>query len=346
MAPVFVAVLPASNYTYAEVQSGENQCNWNNGHVRAFAFIGGVVKIVIPDNLKTGVTKPDYYEPSINLAYQELAEYYQITVLPARVRKPRDKGKVENAVQNVERWIIAPLRNRIFFSLAEANQAIREKLDELNNKMMLAAGCTRRQEFEDINLPNLKPLPEKPYEYAVRKTARVNIDYHVEFEKHFYSVPHTLIHQEVDLRVTEHLVEVFHKGKGVAIHPRSSKAGGYTTLREHMPPNHQFLNKINTQQLLTWAEKVGPQTYNFINTTLKSRSFPEQAYRSCLGILNLAKKYPSSRLEQACQAALESKSLSYKAVKDELEWLAKQTTPSIPEALPAHDNIRGHEYYQ
>jgi len=346
MAPVFVAVLPASNYTYAEAQSGENQCNWNNGHVRAFAFIGGVVKIVIPDNLKTGVTKPDYYEPSINLAYQELAAYYQIAVLPARVRKPRDKGKVENAVQNVERWVIAPLRNRTFFSLAEANQAIREKLDELNNKMMLATGRTRHQEFEDIDLPNLKPLPEKPYEYAVRKTARVNIDYHVEFEKHFYSVPHPLIHQEVDLRVTEHLVEVFHKGKGVATHLHSSKAGGYTTLREHMPPNHQFLNKIDTKQLLSWAEKVGPQTHEFINATLKSRSFPEQAYRSCLGILNLAKKYPSSRLEQACQAALESKSLSYKAVKDELEWLAKQETPSIPEALPAHDNIRGHEYYQ
>jgi len=346
MAPVFVAVLPASNYTYAEAQSGENQCNWNNGHVRAFGFWGGVVKIVMPDNLKTGVSKPDYYEPSINLAYQELAEYYQIAVLPARVRKPRDKGKVENAVQNVERWVIAPLRNRTFFSLAEANRAIREKLDELNNKVMLAVGRTRRQEFEDIDLPNLRPLPEKPYEYAVRKTARANIDYHVEFEKHYYSVPHSLIHQEVDLRVTEHLVEVFHKGKGVATHPRSSKAGGYTTLREHMPPNHQFLSKINSRQLLAWAEEVGPQTHNFINTALKSRSFPEQAYRSCLGILNLAKKYPSSRLEQACQAALESKSLSYKAVKDELEWLAKQATPSIPEALPAHDNIRGHEYYQ
>jgi len=289
MAPVFVAILPGSNYTYAEAQSGETQCNWNNVHVRAFTFFGGVVKIVVPDNLKTGVTKPDYYEPSINLSYQELAEYYQIAVLPARVRKPRDKGKVENAVQNVERWVIAPLRNRTFFSLAETNHAIREKLEELNNKVMPGMGRTRRQEFEEIDLPNLRPLPEKPYEYAIRKTARVNIDYHVEFEKHFYSVPYLLIHQEVDLRVTEHLVQVFHKGKDVAVHSRSSKSGGYTTLREHMPPNHQFMDKINSNQLLSWAKNIGPQTRELIHPTHKSRLFPEQVFRFCLGILNLAK---------------------------------------------------------
>ena len=346
MAPVFVAVLPASNYTYAEAQSGENQCNWNNGHVRAFTFIGGLVKIIVPDNLKTGVSKPDYYEPSINPAYQELAEHYRVAVLPARVRKPRDKGKVENAVQNVERWVIAPLRNRTFFSLTEANRAIWEKLDEFNNKMMLAVGRTRRREFEEIDLPNLRPLPEKPYEYAIRKTARVNMDYHVELEKHFYSAPHSLIHQEVDLRVTEHLVQVFHKGKSVAIHPRSFKPGGYTTLHEHMPPNHQFMDRINASQLLSWAEKVGPQTHKLIQATLKSRPYPEQAFRSCLGILNLAKKHPHSCVELACQAVLQTKFLSYKAVKNELDWLMKQTPPPVSPSLPAHDNIRGHEYYQ
>jgi len=346
MAPVFVAVLPASNYAYAEAQSGEDQCNWNNGHARSFIFYGGVVKIVIPDNLKTGVTRPDYYEPDINISYQELAEHYQIAILPARVRKPRDKGKVENAVQNVERWVIAPLRNRVFFSLADANRAIREKLDGFNNKMMLAVGRTRRQEFEEIDLPNLRPLPEKPYEYAIRKTARVNIDYHVEFEKHFYSTPHSLIHQEVDLRVTEHLVQIFHKSKNVAVHLRSSKAGGYTTLHEHMPPNHQFMDKINVNQLLFWAEKVGPQTHDLIHATLKSRPYPEQAFRSCLGVLNLAKKHPSSRMELACQVVLQNKSLSYKAVKDELDWLMKQTPLPVSETLPAHDNIRGHKYYR
>ncbi len=344
--PVFVAVLPASNYTYAEAQSSENQCNWNNGHVRAFGFFGGVVKIVVPDNLKTGVQKPNYYEPDINPAYQELAEHYQFAVLPTRVRKPRDKGKVENGVQNIERWVIAPLRKRTFFSLAEANQAIRKQLDQLNNKVMQAVGRTRRQEFEDLDRPNLRPLPIKPYEYAVRKTARVNIDYHVEFEKHFYSVPHTLIHQEVDLRITEHLVEIFHKGKVVAIHPRSFKFGSYSTLHEHMPRNHQFMDQINAKQLLLWAEEVGPRTFDFINATLQSRPFPEQAYRSCLGVLNLAKKHPYSRIEQACQAVMETKTLSYKAVKDELDWLIKQTVPPTIEVLPVHDNIRGQEYYQ
>jgi len=345
--PVFVAELPASNYIYAEAQSSENQCNWNNGHVRAIEFFGGVVRIVVPDNLKTGITKPNYYEPDINPAYQELAEHYQFAVLPARVKKPRDKGKIENGVQNVERWVIAPLRNRTFFSLAEVNQAIREQVDRLNNKVMLAVGKTRRQEFEDLDQPNLRPIPEKPYEYAVRKTARVNIDYHVEFEKHFYSVPYSLIHQEVDLHVTEHMLEVFHKGKSVAIHARSFKPGRYSTLREHMPPNHQFMDRVNAKQLIHWAETVGPQTAALINATLQSRPFPEQAYRSCLGILSLAKKYPNSQMERACQAALEAQTFSYKAVKDELDWLTKQPAlPVIPETLPAHANIRGDKYYQ
>jgi transposase len=345
--PVFVAELPASNYIYAEAQSSENQCNWNNGHVRAIEFFGGVVRIVVPDNLKTGITKPNYYEPDINPAYQELAEHYQFAVLPARVKKPRDKGKIENGVQNVERWVNAPLRNRTFFSLAEVNQAIREQVDRLNNKVMLAVGKTRRQEFEDIDQPNLRPIPEKPYEYAVRKTARVNIDYHVEFEKHFYSVPYSLIHQEVDLHVTEHMLEVFHKGKSVAIHARSFKPGRYSTLREHMPPNHQFMDRVNAKQLIHWAETVGPQTAALINATLQSRPFPEQAYRSCLGILSLAKKYPNSQMERACQAALEAQTFSYKAVKDELDWLTKQPAlPVTPETLPAHANIRGDKYYQ
>lgn len=346
-ASVFVAILPASNYTYAEAQSSENQCNWNNGHVRAIEFFGGVVKIVVPDNLKTGVQKPNYYEPDINPAYQELAEHYQFAVLPTRIKKPKDKGKVENGVQNVERWVIAPLRKRTFFSLAELNQAIREQLDQLNNKVMLAVGRTRRQEFEDLDRPNLRPVPEKPYEYAVRKTARVNIDYHVEFEKHLYSVPHVLIHQEVELHATEHMLEIFHKGKSVAIHPRSFKPGRFSTLHEHMPPNHQFVDRVNPEFLLQWANSVGPHTTALINATLKSRSFPEQAYRSCLGILSLAKKHLPSQIEQACQAAMEAKTFSYKAVKEELDWLSKQAAlPVTPETLPTHANIRGHEYYQ
>ena len=243
--------------------------------------------------------------------------------------------------------MIAPLRKRTFFSLAEVNRAIREQLDKLNHKVMLAVGRSRRQEFEDIDQPNLRPIPEKPYEYAIRKTARVHIDYHVEFEKHLYSVPHRLIHQEVDLRATEHMLEIFYKGKSVAVHPRSFKPGRFSTLREHMPPNHLFVDQVNAKQLLQWAEAVGPQTTALISATLKSRPFPEQAYRSCLGILSLAKKHPTSRIEQACQAALEAKTFSYKVVKEELDWLSKQPAlPITPETLPTHANIRGHDYYQ
>jgi len=212
---------------------------------------------------------------------------------------------------------------------------------------MLAVGRTRRQEFEDIDQPYLRPIPEKPYEYAARKIARVNIDYHVEFDKHLYSVPHSLIHQEVDLHVTEHMVEIFHKGKSVAVHPRSFKPGRFSTLHEHMPPNHQFVDQVNAKQLIHWAETVGPQTAAFITATLKSRPFPEQAYRSCLGVLSLAKKHPHSQIELACQAVLEAKIFSYKAVKEELDWLSKQTAlPVTPEILPAHANIRGDKYYQ
>src|SRR5450759_4691528 len=211
-ASVFVAILPASNYTYAEAQASENQCNWNNGHVRAFEFFGGMVRIIIPDNFKTGVQKPNYYEPDLNPAYQELAEYYQFAVIPARVRRPKDKGKIENGVQNVERWVIAPLRKRTFFSLLEANQAIQTQLEWFNHKPMQAVGRSRREEFEEIDQPNLRALPEKPYEYAERKTARVNLDYHIEFDKHLYSVPYRLIHQKVEIRATERMVEIFSKG--------------------------------------------------------------------------------------------------------------------------------------
>jgi len=343
---VFVAILPASNYIYAEAQSSENQCNWNNGHVRALEYFGGVPKIVVPDNLRTGITKPNYYEPGVNLAYQDLAEYYRFAVLPARVRRPRDKGAGENGVQNVERWVIAPLRNCKFFSVHEVNLAFREKLDRLNNKVMQSVGRTRRQEFEEIDQPNLRPLPEKPYEYAERKTATVNMDYHIEFDEHLYSVPHALIHQVVDVFATERMVEIRHHGKSVAIHPRNFRKGRFSTLREHMPANHQFMEDINPERLIEWAIRIGPQTAALVEATLRSRPFPEQAYRSCLGILSLARKYDPVLLEQACQSVFEAKEFSYKALVQELIYLQKQVTAPLVETLPTHENIRGAEYYQ
>ena len=343
---VFVATLPASNYLYAEPHLNEDQKNWNNGHARAFEYFGGVVKIVVPDNLKTGITKPNYYEPGVNLAYQDLAEYYKFAVLPARVRKPKDKGAVENGVQNVERWVIAPLRNCQFFSFHEVQTAIRVQLEVLNNRTMQGSGQSRRQEFEAIDLPNLRPLPERPYEYAEWKIATVHIDYHVEFENHLYSVPFHLIHQRVEIRATEKMVEIFHQGKSVAIHPRNYRKARYSTQQAHMPANHQFITEINSDKLLEWAEKIGPHTLTLIQAALKSRDYPEQAYRTCLGILKLAKKYSPVHMETACQIIFESKVFSYKSLEQELIFLQKKPASQGVEALPTHENIRGAEYYQ
>lgn len=345
-ASVFVAVLPASNYSYAEVQPQENQCNWNNAHVRAFEFFGGVVRIVVPDNLATGITKPNYFEPGVNNAYQELAEHYKFAVLPARVRKPRDKGKVENGVLNVERWVIAPLRHRTFFSVYEAEKAVKEELHKLNNKIMKAVGRSRLQEFEEIDRPNLQPLPEHKYEYVQTKTAKVNIDYHIEFDKHFYSVPYRLIHQRVEVRASERMLEIYYKGKPVASHPRSFRMGRFSTLREHMPDNHKFMEDLSAEHLIQWAEAIGPHTTSLVQAALQAKDIPQQAYRTCLGVIRLGKKYPYPLLEQACQAAFEARVFSYSAVKQELDLLQKQESSTIMESLPSHENIRGAEYYQ
>jgi transposase len=342
-APVFVATFPASNYVYAEVQPSQELCHWINGHVRAFEFFGGLPKILRPDNPKTGVKSPNYYEPDLNPTYQEMAEYYQVAVLPARVRKPRDKGNVENGVQNVTRWVLAPLRHQTFFSEAEANRAIKPLLEGLNNRIMMHIGKSRRQLFEELDQPELRPLPEKAYQFATWKIAKVNIDYHIAFEKHFYSVPHTLIHQQVEIRASERMVEIFHKGQQVALHPRSRVSGRFSTRPEHMPSNHRFILELNADWLIRQAQAIGPQTSQYLNALLRARTFPEQAYRSCLGVLSLARKYPSSLLETACQRLQEAHLLSYGDLKSELEALAPQS--STDKRAGKHENIRGKTYY-
>jgi transposase len=342
-APVFVATLPASDYVYAEAQPSQELCHWINGHLRAFSFFGGLPKILRPDNLKTGVKSPNYYEPDLNPTYQEMAEYYQVAVVPTRVRKPRDKSHVENGVQNVERWVLAPLRNRTFFSLAEANRAILPMVEALNQKEMAHLGKSRRELFEEVDRPELRPLPAKPYQFAAWKTARVNIDYHVAFDKHYYSVPHTLIHQEVQIKATERLVEVFHKGKQVALHPRNLTPGRFSTRAEHMPSNHRFVFELDAGWLLHQAQAIGSHTTHYLESLLQSRSFPEQAYRSCLGVLSLARKYPYPLLEAACERAHQAHLFSYKELKAELEALARRS-PQPPTPL-VHENIRGETYY-
>jgi transposase len=346
-APVFVATLPASNYLYAEVQPSQESCHWINGHVRAFEFFGGVARILRPDNPKTGVKRPDYYEPDINPTYQAMAEHYHVAVLPARVRKPKDKAHVENGVQNVERWVIAPLRNRTFFSVGEANRVLKPLLEALNNRPMTHLGKSRRQLFEELDQPALSPLPEKPYQFAFWKTVKVNIDYHVAFEKHFYSVPHILIHQQVEIKATERMVEIFHKGKQVAVHLRIAAAGRFSTCAEHMPSNHRFILELDAGWLLKQAETVGPQTGQYVTALLYARTFPEQAYRSCLGVLSLAHKYPASLLETACEHLLEAHLFSYRYLKNELQVLSQTSASpaSQPTLFPVHENIRGEIYY-
>lgn len=344
---IFVATHGASNYTYAEAQPSQEMAHWIGGHVRAHAFFGGVTQLIVPDNLKQGVKSPCWYDPDINQTYLEWAQWYGVAVLPARVKQPRGKAKVENAVLVMERWILARLRNRTFFSLADLNRVIRELLTELNDKPMQITKKSRREEFEKIDFPALKPLPARPYEYATYKMARVNIDYHVEYEKHFYSVPFTLIHEEVRIRATENMLEIFHKSQreAVASHPRSSALGRYSTQTAHMPTKHQKVGEWNAERILRWAEQTGPQTAQFIQALLVSRQHPEQAFRCCLGVLRLSSRYSKQQMETACQSAYEGRVFSYRGVKELLEN-QPSSSPSEPVQLPLHENIRGTTYYQ
>ena len=351
-AQIFVATLAASSYTYAEAQSSQTLPNWIGGHLRAFAFFGGLPRLLKPDNLKAGVKSPNYYEPDINPTYQEMAEYYGVGVLPTRVRKPKDKPHAENAVQNVERWVLAPLRNQTFFSIAEANQAMKLLLKALNNRRMEHLGKSRRELFEELDRPALRPLPKQPYKFAFWKTAKVNIDYHVEFEKHFYSVPSQLLHADIEIRATERLVEIYHQGKQVAIHPRSATLGKYSTRPEHMPSNHRFVLDTTgatygtPERLLYWAQQIGPITVQFIEAILASRRYPEQAYRSCLGVLSLSRKHNQQAMETASQRMLNAHLLSYRDLKSELESMDNAISNVEQLPLPFHENIRGKTYYQ
>jgi transposase len=346
-AQIFIGVLGASNYTYAEAQWHQDLPNWIGAHVRMFAFLGGVPHIVIPDNLKAGVKHPCRYEPDLNPTYQDLAQHYGTAIIPTRVRKPRDKAKVEVGVQVVERWILARLRNRTFFGLADLNQAIRELLEELNDRVMEHLGRSRRQLFRELDQPALKPLPQQRYEYATWKKARVNIDYHVEFEKHYYSVPYGLVHKEVFVRATQFTIEIFHNNQRVASHRRSNARGRHSTLSDHMPPAHQQYLDWSPERFSRWARTIGPHTAQAIHALLHSRQHPQQAYRSCLGLLRLADHYGKDRLEAACRRALPAGIHTYKGVKNILDAQLDQVQLEEPSTVvpKTHENIRGRTYY-
>ena len=348
---LFVATLGSSNYTFAEASLAQDLPSWIQSHVHALEFLGGVPHILVPDNLKVGVTHPSRYEPDLNPTYQDLAEHYGTVVIPARIGKPQDKAKVEAAVLLAERWILAALRNHTFFSLAELNQAIAEKLQGLNTRPFQKLPMTRKALFESLDKPALKPLPDSPYKFAEWKKARVNIDYHVEVDRHYYSVPYQLVKQRVEVRLTTTTVEVLFKNRRVASHARSYRPGGFTTLPEHMPKSHQKYLQWTPSRIIQWAGKTGPQTQKLVTTILQNRPHPEQGFRSCLGIIRLGQHYSPQRLEAACARALWIKAHSYKNVESILKkGLDRQPLGGHPpqSSSPAlyHENLRGKEYYQ
>lgn len=348
-AQIFIATFGASNYTYAEATLTQSLPDWIRSHTRAFEFFGGSPHILVPDNLKAGVTHPSRYEPDINPTYHEMAKHYGTVVIPARVKKPRDKAKVESAVRFVENRILAALRNHTFFSLSELNKVVAEKVHELNNLKFQKLDTTRYELFLKTDKPQLRPLPTKNYEYAEWKKTRVNMDYHIEFERHYYSVPYRHRKEQVDIRYTGTIIEIFSKSKRIALHQRNYKQGGFTTNADHMPTSHKQYLKWTPQRIIRWAYKNGPRTGQLVMGIMNSRRHHEQGFRACMGIMRLGRQYSQERLEKACERAVNIKSFSYKSVESILkQGLDKVplTSESCDQEPVDHINIRGKYYYQ
>jgi transposase len=348
-ASIFVGVLGASNYTYAEASWSQELPDWIGAHVRLFAFLDGVVEILVPDNLRSAVTCAHRYEPEINPTYRELARHYGVAVIPARAARPRDKAKAEAGVLLVERWVLARLRNRQFFSLAELNAAIAALLHELNMRPFKKLPGSRASAFAEIDRPALKALPTQPYEFAEWKKVRVHIDYHIEFARHYYSVPHALVGKQLEARVTASTVELFHRGVRVASHLRSRRASGFSTRPEHMPASHREYAKWTPERLGEWAATIGPASAAVIGAILAARRHPQQGFRAALGVLRLGKHYSNPRLEAACERAHRLRITSFKSIesilKNNLERAPLVEEPT-PRQLPLiHENIRGPEFY-
>ena len=344
---IFVAVLGASNYTYAEAVADLCLPSWISSHIRAFEFFEGAPEIVVPDNTKCAVIKPDRYEPDLNPAFAGMAAHYHTAIIPARVAKPRDKAKVEAGVLLVERWILAALRNRQFFSVAEVNDAIAELLERLNNRRFKRIPATRRELFDRLDKLALHPLPPTRYEFLEWRTAKVGIDYHIWAAKHLYSVPYQLVGAQVDVRLSSVTVEILHKNRRVASHVRSYVEGGFTTNPEHRPKSHQAQLEWTPSRIIAWADKTGPSTAALVKRILESRPHPEMGYRSCLGVIRLGKEYGRERVEAAAIRALSANVTSYKSLKNILDnGLDKVQDKKITTlTLPVHSNIRGVDYY-
>jgi len=351
-AQVFVAVLGASNYTFACASWSQKQADWLSAHVQAFEFFGGVPELVVPDNLKSAVSKTHRYEPDINPAYQQLAAHYGVAVVPARPYKPKDKSKAEVGVQIVERWIMARLRHQTFFTLASLNQVIRFLLDDLNQRAFKKLPGSRLSQFQQLDKPVLRALPSQPYEYAEIKQARVHIDYHIEYDKHYYSVPHHLVKQQIEVQASDTVVAIYHHGQRITSHPRSRRQGAHSTCIEHMPRNHQAMSEWSPARFLNWAGEIGEETRAVVDHLLQEKRHKEQSYRRILALLSNAKKYGRERLNQACGRALLINSPTRSSVESILKQGLDQVAVEVPREeiqeelnLDHHENVRGEDYY-
>lgn len=346
---IFIAVWGASNYTFVEASLSQDVPSWLSSHVRALNYFGCSPAVLVPDCLKSGVTKACIYEPDINPSYMDFAQHYGIAVVPARPRHPRDKAKVETGALIAKRWILAVLRHKTFTSINELNAAISELLERLNNRPLRKLKKSRAELFESLDRPRAHQLPPSPYEYAQWKKVTVNIDYHIEVDAHYYSVPFALIRQKLDARITTSTVELFLKSERIAAHPRSRTPHAHTTLKEHMPPDHQKYLEWSPSRIISWAAQTGPATAKLVESIIASRTFPEQAYRSCLGILRLGKQYGTTRLEAAAIRALQFNTCSFKSVRSILARNLDRVKDQQPDQqqlpLSNHSNIRGRTYF-
>ncbi len=346
---LFVAALGASSFTYAEATYTQQLPDWTASHVHAVSFFGGVTELWVPDQLRSGVSQPCRYEPEINRTYAELAAHYGAVVLPARPAMPRDKAKAEVAVQVAERWILARLRNEMFIGLAPLNARIAELRAVLNDRRMRTYGASRRELFERFDRPALRALPAVPFVYGTWAVSKVSIDYHIDGGGHFYSVPHALVGEAVDVRTSAATVEIFFRGRRVASHARSHRRGFHTTVPEHMPALHRAHAEWSPSRFIRWGEKVGPAVCGLVSAILADRPHPEQGYRSCLGILRLEKRYGADRLNAACARALGVGARSYKHVdailKNGLDRLPEESSTPVVRLPIHHENVRGSDYY-
>ncbi len=350
-AEIFVAVLGASNYTFAEATLTQSLPDWIGSHVRAFYFFNGVPEIVVPDNLKSGVTHAHRYEPDINLTYLDMSSHYNVAIIPTRVCAPKDKAKVEEAVQHVERRILATFRNRQFFSVRELNEAIKPLLEALNNAPFQKLPGSRREQFETLDKPELRPLPTESYEFAELKKVRLGLDYHVEVDGNYYSAPHTLAKKELVVRLTSRVIEILCSGKRVASHMRSSQKRQHTTCLDHMPRSHREYAQWTPERIIRWAGSKGEFTAKLAEKIMESRRHPEQGFRSCMGLIRLEKTYGENRLNSACHRALVIQAHSYKSVEsilkrklDQLALPGNDTTNSV--TATKHEYVRGGDYFQ